>query len=39
MTMIIKSCMHENGRRDYCTEENIKKIAQFAEVNGGILDF
>ena len=37
MALLIQAERHENGRRDFCTEENVHKIMNLAEQYGGIV--
>ena len=38
MAVYINAQRHENGRRDFCTEENINNIIKFSEQYGGIFE-
>lgn len=39
MALLIQSERHLNGRRDFCTEDNINKIMNISEQYGGIVKF
>lgn len=38
MAVYIQAQRHENGRLDFCTEENINDIMKFSEQYGGIVE-